>query len=102
MKKIGIGSIIVGAIFTVILMFAVVFASSNKRFAVEVFPTSAIANYEATPGYVEIQASPDVAWEKAPGILKAFGWIFFIVLWICIIYVALDKHQPKGSVQDNV
>lgn len=101
-KYLPIGSLVVGLIYTVILLFAVVFSSTSGRFPVEYFADNTIPGYATSPAYYQVFTSPDIAWSHTPAFLKIAGWFFFIVMWAAIWYVGTDRHQPKGSVENNI
>jgi small-conductance mechanosensitive channel len=108
MKKqevLSFSAVILGLIFTIGIVFAVVQTSANERFPVEQFKKVVRPGYETAPAATAIHISPSLAWDKTPGFPKALGVIFLVAMWIGIYVVSADRHlskKEKAADKENI
>jgi NADH:ubiquinone oxidoreductase subunit 5 (subunit L)/multisubunit Na+/H+ antiporter MnhA subunit len=97
-------AVIIGAIFTAFIVFALIHNTSNNRHSVEFFSGSNFSGYEQTPPAAQVDVSPAIAWkEHTPGGLKFLGWFFLAAMWAGLFYVSMDFHIKKtgGEKKEN-
>lgn len=91
--------IIIGLIFTGFILFGVIHNKTNNRHSVEFFSGSHFTNYENYGPSAKIDVSPAIAWEHTSGLLKTLGWLFLVVMWGGVWYVATDRYLGKTNNQ---
>lgn len=88
-------AVIIGLIFTVAIIFAVVHTAANERFPVEQFKEVVRPGYETATAQTSVHISPSLAWDATPDFPKALGVIFLVAMWVGIWIVSTDSHLSK-------